>query len=230
VKNQYVGDQNDFAKYLLLRLCSRVFAEILVVWMLTADDGRGDGAKIGYLDLPEWRACDPELLDGLAALVGSGERNLAAIERSGLLPGARFFSEPVPPAAGARSAWLGSIAREAGEGSLVFLDPDNGLEVKSTPKSRRGAQKYVYLDELPPFAEKRASLLVYQHFPRVQRDSYLEASLARLGEVMGSEYETFAARTSHVGFLCAVTGSHADMLRAALAAEHAGHPVLRYLP
>src|SRR3954447_7290161 len=96
MKNQYVGDQNDFAKYLLLRLCAQVFEEILVAWMLTQDDGLGDGAKIGYLDLPDWRKSDPALLDGLAELLASGKRTLGAVEDSGLLPGATFFSEPLP--------------------------------------------------------------------------------------------------------------------------------------
>lgn len=228
MKNQYVGDQNDFAKYLLLRLCSRVFDEILVAWMLTEDDGRGDGAKIGYLDLPDWREADPGLLDGLAELVGSGRRTLAAVEGSGLLPGARFFSETLPLRADGRAEYFERIATVAGAGSLVFFDPDNGLEVASTPKRKRGAEKYVYLDELAAFANGGTSVLIYQHFPRVQRDAYVEASLARLGETFGARYETFAARTSHVGFFFAAVEPYAGRMREALAAEHAEHPVLRY--
>jgi hypothetical protein len=230
MKNQYVGDQNDFAKYLLLRLCAQVFEEILVAWMLTEDDGLGDGAKIGYLDLPSWRESDPALLDGLAELVASGNRTLAAVENSGLLPRATFFSEPLPLEEAARSAYFEPIAAAAGPETLVFFDPDNGLEVTSTPKKKRGAEKYVYLDELSLFAEAGASLLIYQHFPRVQREPYVEASLARLRAVLESKYDTFAARTSHVGFLFAVTEPHCHPLRKALATAHADHPLLRYIP
>jgi hypothetical protein len=230
VKNQYVGDQNDFAKYLLLRLCAQVFEEILVAWMLTQDDGRGDGAKIGYLDLPDWRESDPALLDSLAELIASGKRTLAAVEDSELLPRATFFSEPLPLDETARPAYFEPIAAAAGPDSLVFFDPDNGLEVASTPKKKRGAEKYVYLDELDLFAEAGSSLLIYQHFPRVQREPYVEASLARLRVILGPGYETFAARTSHVGFLFAVTEPHCRHLRKALATSHADHPLLRYIP
>jgi len=229
MKNQYVGDQNDFAKYLLLRLCARVFEEILVAWMLTEDDGLGDGAKIGYLDLPDWRESDPALLDGLADLVASGRRTLAAVEGSQLLPGAAFFSEPLPLGAAARAAYFEPIAAAAGSASLVFFDPDNGLEIASTPKEKRGAEKYVYLDELRAFADAGASLLIYQHFPRVQRQPYVESSLARLRGVLGPRYETFAARTSQVGFLFAVTEPHSRRLRRILAADHVDHPHLRYV-
>ncbi|HVO55962.1 MAG TPA: hypothetical protein VMT37_16250 [Solirubrobacterales bacterium] len=230
MKNQYVGDQNDFAKYLLLRLCAQVFEEIIVAWMLTEDDGLGDGSKIGYLDLHEWREYDPVLLDGLAELVASGNRTLAAVEGSGLLPRASFFPEKVPRGADARLAYFQPIAAAAGPGSLVFFDPDNGLEVTSTPKGKRGAEKYVYLDELGPFADAGASILIYQHFPRVQRDPYVEASLSRLRAALGPKFDTFAARTSHVGFLFGVTEELASPLREALAAEHAEHPILRYIP
>jgi len=230
VKNQYVGDQNDFAKYLLLRLCAQVFEEILVAWMLTEDDGLGDGAKIGYLDLPHWRESDPALLDGLAELVASGKRTLAAVERSELLPRTTFFSEPLSLDEAARPAYFEPIVAAASPESLVFFDPDNGLEVTSTPKKKRGAEKYVYLDELSPFAEAGASLLIYQHFPRVQRESYVEASLARLRANLGPGYETFAARTPHVGFLFAVTEPRCGRLRKALERNHADHPLLRYIP
>lgn len=230
MKNQYVGDQNDFVKYLLLRLCAGVFEEILVAWMLTQADGRGDGAKIGYLNLPDWREADPALLDGLAELVASGNRTLAAVESSELLPRATFFSEPLPLDEAARAAYFESIIAAAGPESLVFFDPDNGLEVASAPKKKRGAEKYVYLDELSPFAKAGASLLIYQHFPRVQREPYIEASLARLRTILGPGHETFAARTSHVGFLFAVTEPRGRRLRKALAANHADHPLLRYIP
>jgi hypothetical protein len=230
VKNQYVGDQNDFAKYLLLRLCARFFEEIVVAWMLTKDDGLGDGAKIGYLELAHWSETDPELFEKLAGLVASGERTVAAVEGSGLLPRARFFPEPLPLGAAARASYFESVAAAAGPASLVFLDPDNGLEVASTPKTKSGAEKYVYLDELGHFTETGASLLIYQHFPRVQRDPYVETSLGRLRMTLGPNYETFAARTSHVGFLFAVAEPYAVPLRDALIAEHSEHPILHYFP
>ena len=67
VKQQYLGDANDYRKYALLRH----FAEggrirIGVCWMLTAPDGRNDGSHLAYLDKPaKFRRFDPELFDWL---------------------------------------------------------------------------------------------------------------------------------------------------------------------
>jgi hypothetical protein len=229
VKNQYVGDQNDFAKYQLLRLCATIFEEILVAWMLTADDGLGDGAKIGYLQEPAWREADPELFDGLAGILRKEERTVAAVEASGLLPRVSFFPELLPLDSKERQQYFEAIASEAGSDSLVFFDPDNGLDVASRPRHRPGAEKYIYLDELARVGETGASLLVYQHFPRVQRAPYVETTLARLEAGLGAGYATFAAHTSHVAFLFAVTEPHAARLCPVLAEVCEDSPLLTFL-
>ena len=48
---------------------------------------------------------------------------------------------------------------------MVFLDPDNGFEVKVAPYEPRGP-KYAFFDELAPFAEREQSLIVYHHIGR----------------------------------------------------------------
>jgi hypothetical protein len=229
VKNQYVGDLNDFAKYQLLRLCATVFEQIIVAWMLTADDDLGDGAKIGYLREAAWRIADPKLFDGLGALVDEKQRSVAAIETAGLLPRCSFASEPVPLEVEKRQAYFEAIAADTTENTLVFFDPDNGLEVATTPKHRRGAEKYLYLDELAPFRATGSSLLIYQHFPRVQRAPYVEAARARLEDELKAGYVTFAVHTSHVAFLFAVCGPHMMPLREALASRCADSPLLSFI-
>jgi hypothetical protein len=226
MKNQYVGDQNDFAKYQLLRLCATVFEQIVVAWMLTADDGLGDGARIGYLERAAWREADPELFDGLAALVGKEQRSVAEVEAAELLPRCSFAAEPVPLAIDERAGYFAAIAAQASERALVFFDPDNGLEVTSVPRHRRGAEKYLYLDELDPFGAAGASLLIYQHFPRVQRGPYVDETLKRLRAGLGEDYLTFAAHTSNVAFLFAVREPYTAPLREALAIRCSDSPML----
>ncbi len=49
MKNQYVGDVNDYLKYGLIRtLVKGRHLKAGVFWMLTDDDKRGDGEKIEY--------------------------------------------------------------------------------------------------------------------------------------------------------------------------------------
>ena len=48
MKNQYSGDINDCLKHGLLRVIARkTCLAVAVCWMLTEDDGRMDGKKIG---------------------------------------------------------------------------------------------------------------------------------------------------------------------------------------
>ncbi|MFC2167097.1 hypothetical protein ACFLQZ_03950 [Acidobacteriota bacterium] len=50
MKNQYVGDINDYHKYGLIRILTENPAvPTTVCWMLTLDDKKTDGRKIGYL-------------------------------------------------------------------------------------------------------------------------------------------------------------------------------------
>src|SRR5262245_17351172 len=89
VKEQYVGDINDYRKFALLRrLRGDNKTAIGVVWMLTPPDGRRDGQRIQYLKQPDtWRQYDPELFDKLASIAEHpGPQRLQLVEKSGLIP------------------------------------------------------------------------------------------------------------------------------------------------
>lgn len=90
-------------------------------------------------------------------------------------------------------------AAEFHDADLVFFDPDNGLEV-SLPKGRKNSSKYLYLDEAAAFYEAGKSLLIYQHFPRVERKAFLTSCTERLRSV-ASGCAVWAFTTSHVVFL-----------------------------
>lgn len=98
MKNQYVGDVNDFVKYGLLRSLTDDGAwPSFIAWLLTPDDDRPDGRRLSYLDTPaKWRHRDPDLFDSLQTLVQSGARSVEAVAASGILPGARFHADIVP--------------------------------------------------------------------------------------------------------------------------------------
>src|SRR5271155_718172 len=95
MKDQYIGDINDFRKYGLLRALSSAHGgELRVCWMLTAADGRADGARVSYLeDASRFREFDAPLFDTLADLVAGDLRNTAALQAAGVLPNARFHPD-----------------------------------------------------------------------------------------------------------------------------------------
>ena len=73
MKNQYLGNVNDYRKHGLLRALQGAMRDrLLVTWMLTPDDGGGDVGFRFYLKDPgRWRGYDPELFDGIAGLLSS---------------------------------------------------------------------------------------------------------------------------------------------------------------
>jgi hypothetical protein len=174
VKDQYVGDENDYHKYGLLRILAGDGVRATVGWMRTPNDGRSDGGCVAYLDQPErWKRYDPQLFEVLADLVRKGQRHLRAVEKASLLPGACFLGAFLPEAVAGRALHFARLRRLARRRDLLFLDPDNGVEVPSVPYGRSGSLRYLYLREVEALYRAGPSLLLYQHFPRVERAPFV---------------------------------------------------------
>ena len=205
MKDQYFGDINDYRKYGLLRaLAGRGELDMCVAWMLTPNDEGRDGGFRTYLREPaKWRGCDPELYDFLASVLADSEQpRVSMIEGSSLLPGTTFIEEVVPDDRSRRRDWGGRLLEAAVGAELVFLDPDNGFEVRSRPVGRKGSGKYALWDEVTRLYEAGSSVLIYQHFCREERQAFV----ARLGEELGRQTgssDVFAFGTPHVVFLLA---------------------------
>jgi hypothetical protein len=101
--------------------------------------------------------------------------------------------------------------------SLVFFDPDNGLEVRSCPPGTKGSSKYLYWTELEQVYARGQSVLVYQHFPREGRSDFIQRVVAGLGERLDGA-EIHALRTSHVVYFLAAHAKHELSVRAGLRA------------
>jgi hypothetical protein len=214
VKNQYFGDLNDYFKYGMLRAFAREMS-IAVIWMMTPDDASNDGRKVDYLRYDGRRSHDPELFDWLRQWLHSGaHRDVSLIEKSGLLPNCRFFREPVPEDIEARAQWLIRAREFARDAELVFVDPDNGLPVKSTKPGKKGWSKFVGLDELQAFYEDGHSLLIYQHTARVARRDFIRAKLRELYELFECEHFTSFNAFNWIGFLVQNGGHTMEVSRA----------------
>ena len=214
LKNQYFGDINDYRKYGLIRaLQVEAQLKVLVAWMLTLNDQRRDGELRSYLREPdEWLRFDPELYRGLTDLLDTGVTpRVGLIEESSLLGTADYFSEIVPDAAAPREAWARRLLTAASESEFVFLDPDNGLEVPSRPLGKKGSSKYVYWPEVVAIWEGGASVLIYQHFHREKRETFVPRMVGELQKRTGAVVEAF--RTPRVLFLLASQPKHSRLFR-----------------
>ena len=218
MKHQYFGDINDYRKYGLLRLLAKEGGLRLgICWMLTPDDSRADGGKISYLAEPErWRNPDPDLYDHLAAaLKGGSPRALTMVEAGDLIPGARFHSDLLQDGACARAEYMRTMLERFQGVDLVFFDPDNGLEVKSCPIGRKGSSKFLTHREAATTFQTGASLMIYQHFGRVEREVFVREQVQRLADGIGTA-EIVALSTAHVLFLFALHPEHVSAVERTL--------------
>ena len=185
MKDQYFGDINDYKKFGLLRsISSASNITILIAWMLTEDDGSTDGKFIQYLQEPSiWKHYDPPLYGELARLLSQKvTRKVSLIEGSTILNGSHYYSKHVPDSAQDRTEWFNELTGMSKDCDLVFLDPDNGLEISSTPYGRKNSSKFLYWREVTALWSTGKSLLLYQHFIREKRAVFINRMLRKLSE------------------------------------------------
>jgi len=214
MKNQYFGDVNDYRKYGLLRaLVGDSDLDVAFGWMLTPDDGGTDGGFRSYLDRPrEWRHFDSELYEWLAASLRHGAApGVALLEGAGLFPHARFIPEFVPDGRALRERWAECLVASATDADLVFLDPDNGLQVASKPAGSKDSSKYAQWAEVEALWRAGSSVLIYQHFRREKRDEFAQRMMRELRDRTGAPLVE-AFRTPHVLFLLAGQERHRALL------------------
>ena len=81
-----------------------------------------------------------------------------------------------------RTRYFGSISSRLLKNTLIFLDPDTGLE------ESRPSEKHLLFSEVKQIADrmdKNSVLMIYQHLPRVKHDGYIRARCSRLSELTG---------------------------------------------
>jgi hypothetical protein len=146
MKNQYFGDKRDYFKYdVLERLAADMpdVQQLTCVWMLTPPDTTGQGRVpfVADAELPELTAFFRSRLD-------SGDRDRTRVgEMRAYFEGRpfRFFSyrdDREDFGLSTRAEYFASIPDEALRRSVVFFDPDNGMEPGS------GNEKHLRFGEL----------------------------------------------------------------------------------
>jgi hypothetical protein len=182
MRHNYVNDIGDYVKYALLRTLRSegvLKMRLGVIWYLTVHpELNTDGQRRAHILREGWDGLDSALLEKMrgieASLQSQNDLRLSLIEQSDILPDdTLFFTEPLPDATGLplerrreRAAWF-TRAQEAVTGcELIFLDPDNGLEVQSVSPSSPRSGKYVAVAEIASLLSTGAGVVFYQHRDR----------------------------------------------------------------
>ena len=211
MKNQYFGDINDFRKYGLLRAFLSSPCSLGICWMCTPDDGGNDGKFLKYLRQPRhFRHFDPELYDWMANCVSIDCRSLAMIENNNILADTLFHSSILTDDIAQRQLYFKNMLDRFKSVHLIFFDPDNGIEV-SVPAGKRKTCKYLYWSEIEQVWQRGHSVLIYQHFGRVQRTTCISNLMTTLHHQTGGTIVSF--KTPHTLFLLAIQNNHLGFLQ-----------------
>ena len=191
MKDQYAGDIGDYTKLGLLRAIQRTGLSVGVNWYLTPNDvdnndvreckndcmncesytkttGKNDGKFTEYLRKP-CDTPDPGLYCILKKLICHNKRSVAELEKACvLLPGAVYYNERldfsgVPDKKAHRENWHNAAMGALKPCDVVFLDPDNGLEVDSIKPFALKGNKYVTYKEAADYYQSGASVIIYNH-------------------------------------------------------------------
>ena len=179
MRHNYVGDEGDYAKLALLKAL-RGKGTLGVNWYLTVHhEDNADGHKLAHLKGrgdDDWSHLDADLLREMRKSLRrweAGDRHISHLEAL-LMPGAIFFGEELPtgadPAAvrmAARERWHADALEALAGADIVFVDPDNGFEVKSRGRRSKWRCKYATYEEIGDYLSRGQAVVAYQHKPRL---------------------------------------------------------------
>ena len=185
MQDRYAGDVGDYGKIGLLKCLQAHGFTIGVNWYRVPvmdsekkNDGTYKQQDGKYLVPPQIRECDPQLADILTNIAQSKNRSVAEIQKADLVPGAIYFDDFLTLEC--RHEWHEKALKRFKDADLVFMDPDNGLLVKSVGKSSARSIKYVFYEEVKDFIDAGKSVLVYNHRCRKPEKKYFDDIKDRL--------------------------------------------------
>ncbi len=177
MKNKYAGDVGDYTKLGVLRGLEKAGFSIGLNWYLTSDEPEHsktftDGKHTKFLEC-DCDTPDSDLHCALRKIGLSSNRTVAKLERAKLFENALFWNKMLD--AKSRDKWHSEALKKLQKQDVIFLDPDNGLEVKSTKPSSKNGNKYTtYKEAAADYYAKGSTVIIYNHRDRKPESEYLK--------------------------------------------------------
>ena len=221
MQDRYAGNIGDFGKFALLKALFAAGFKIGVNWYRTCPQSfeKQDDGK--YHIPQKYFSCDRYLAETLSTIshLPTAKRTICKLQEADLVD-AVWFSEKVP-FKGERLTWHHCALAELYTCNIVFLDPDNGLLVKSVGKGSARSVKYVFPEEVADYIAQGVSVVFYNHRQRKPEAVYfseIEERLYAQNELKGCPISkiTFPKCSVRDYILIAATPVHQRMIGAAL--------------
>lgn len=229
MQDRYAGDIGDFAKFGLLKALLSEFCSLGVNWYKAEppesewdkDTGTFHHEDGKHKISPKYFACDEPLASALREISESNVRSIARLEQAALLdPGKTVYYHEVISVADRRQ-WHNNALQTLAPCEIVFLDPDNGLNVKSVGKGSEKSVKYVWDAELGDYLRRGQSVVFYNHRPRKKPEIFFPEFKERLLGIEEVQNKSVSVLTCPKGtvrdyFLIAANEEHAVRIFSAL--------------
>ncbi|MGO9611952.1 MAG: hypothetical protein ACLPX5_02845 [Dissulfurispiraceae bacterium] len=197
MQDRYAGDVGDFGKFTLLRsLFSKASYRIGVIWYRFPNEAHNnDGGHIDYVKQQSFLECSEDICERLKKVLA--HRSIKSLEEAGLLPdNTVFFGDPLDfhrryksqsrqdkeNRECGRKDWLQNAKKIVSSCEVLFLDPDNGLEIPTCPKiNQMKSGKFAFYSEISELAKDKRVCVIYHHLNR--HGTHGDQIRARIGEL-----------------------------------------------
>ena len=222
MQDRYAGDIGDYGKFAMLRAIEASGLALGINWYRTetAPYEIHEDGKYGIPALYE--ECAPQLAAALNTIYFSEDgRSIQKLEQAELLQCKLYVRDPVPQNIQLRSDWHRQALSHLSSSEIVFLDPDNGLNVKSVKAGTQKSPKYVWIDEISDYISSGKSVIFYNHRSRKKPETYFSEFSARFAEssvISGKKVYalTFPRRSIRDYFIIPALPEHEERIYAAL--------------
>ena len=226
MKNKYFGDTRDLFKYdLILRITRGVVSihRFLFIPMLTSDDDNSDGSKTDYVKAKAGTQ-NKELMSYLKDCINGDRRNIIEIESYFKSNGIEIYIHKELFIHKNRRDYFGrvKIKKEFLSNSLVFVDPDIGLEIR---RSKEKHFLYCEAKDIYDYMDGNSILMIYQHFPREDHKEYLCRGANELKNVTG-DLPIYISDNEIIFFLLTKSGEVKNQLQRTINKYNRDYPNL----
>ena len=181
MQDRYAGDIGDYGKFALLKSVENAGLRLGVNWYKFKTAGTEKQVNERYLISEDHNSYDPELAKKLFAISKSENRSIKTLQNAKLLETEHYYDSDTPKKS-ERADWQKKAMEVFSSCDIVFLDPDNGLSVKSVREQSHQSTKYTYMDEITDYISRGKNVILYNHRQRKKAGVYFSSFVSRFNE------------------------------------------------